>query len=535
MHLATMLEFAVDRHPEAEALIDGDQRFRYGEWNRRIDSVSWGLHEMGIRPGDRVALCVRNGEAAATTCFALYKLGTVPVPLNFRWKGEELAHAFNDTAIRGVVCDETSADEVNRALRALGDRGRDIRRIGVGRAEGEGTVPYRALLAGRTDGPPDVPRGEADHSAILYTSGTTGRPKGVLRSHRSDHAAVLAMTVAHRWARPERSIWVMPLHHTMGLHTLLSFVLLNDALVTLPRLDLVQALRCIAREGITALYLVPTAFHDLIRHAAAAGVDLPRVRKLASAGAPMPPALVRSCLETFQPEVFVNHYGCTEMHVITANGDLGRKPASAGRPAIHSRIRIVTADRERRVSPDEVLPRGATGEVIVDASSPQAFSGYLNRPDATGNAVRGGWYFTGDAGFIDGEGDLHLVGRVDDMIISGGENIHPSEVEEVLRRHPQVSEVAVAGLPHERWGEAVTAFIVRASPALNEEEMERFCLASPELARYKRPRRFVFVEAIPRTPAGKVMRRALRECGHVVSREKGENAEAVERVRCGRP
>src|SRR5690606_29437242 len=168
------------------------------------------------------------------------------------------------------------------------------------------------------------------------------------------------------------------------------------------------------------------------------------------------------------------------------------------------------ADPEGNATPDDVVPVGVPGEIIVDLRSNEAFQGYWNRPDATRKAIRGGWYFTGDMGMIDEDGDLYVLGRVDDMIISGGENIHPLEVEDVLAKHPKVAEVAVAGLPDSRWGEIVTAFIVPRDHSLTAEELDAYCKESDALSNFKRPRKYVFVRSIPKSPVGKVLRRKLR-------------------------
>jgi 2-furoate---CoA ligase len=193
------------------------------------------------------------------------------------------------------------------------------------------------------------------------------------------------------------------------------------------------------------------------------------------------------------------------------------KPGCAGRAGLHSTLRIVTASTERRVGPDETVATGDKGEIIARLDSDEAFAGYWNRPDADARALRDGWYFTGDMGYVDEEGDLFVSGRVDDMIISGGENIHPVEVEEVLARHPQVRDVAVIGEPDDRWGQRVVAFVVASivpgAAALTAEALDRHCLDSPDLANFKRPRRIVFVAEIPKTASGKILRRLLRD-GH---------------------
>ena len=516
MNLATALELSAHRYPDAEAIITPDTGYTYRQWNSRVNSVARALLETGLRPGDRIAICAANGEAPATTYFALHKMGAVAVWLNARWKRETLAYAMRESAAKAVLCDAGTYGEVSGAL-SLCERAQAASIISIYTGPGympagSGTVlSYETLAGSPTDAAPAVPRRIDETATVLYTSGTTGRPKGVCRSCRSDYYAALAIILEHGWRRFERILGIMPLYHTMGLHTLISMVLLNGACLLMPHFDAAEVCKLIAARRITALYLVPTVFYDLVQHLDSKGEIRP-VSRLAFAGAPMPVSLVERCREAFRPHIFVNHYGCTEMLAIAVNPFLDRKPASAGRPALHSRVRIVTADRNREVSPGETVAPGETGEIIVDASSPQAFTGYLLNPAAYARAVREGWYFTGDLGFHDDEGDLYLAGRVDDMIISGGENIYPGEVEEVLLSHPLVKEAAVVGLPHERWGQMVTAFIVpEADHRLDAAMLERFCRENPSLARYQRPRRFIFVREIPKSATGKVLYQLLRK------------------------
>ena len=221
-------------------------------------------------------------------------------------------------------------------------------------------------------------------------------------------------------------------------------------------------------------------------------------------------ALTLECETAFKPEVLVNHYGSTEVYTFSICEHIREKPGCAGRAAMNGTLRVVKAERERRVAPGETVAQGEVGEIIVGADSDEAFAGYLNRPDASAEALRDGWYFTGDLGYLDPDGDLWVVGRVDDMIISGGENIHPTEVEEVLVRHPQVREAAVAGLPDDKWGQVVAAFVVPATEDLSGEDLDRHCRESASLAGFKRPRRYVFVRAIPKSQSGKVLRRKLQ-------------------------
>lgn len=339
---------------------------------------------------------------------------------------------------------------------------------------------------------------------MLYTSGTTGRGKGVPRSHRAERTAALAHIAQNCYRTGERTLGIIPLYHTMGVRSLLAMALISGAFVCQPRFDAAGALRLIETERITALYLVPTLYYDLLASPDFARADIASVRKLGFAGAPMAEGLLRRVAEAFEPELFVNHYGSSEIYTFTIDQDAEAKPGSAGKAGINQRIRVVeigAGDPERSVAP------GIEGEVIASLESEEAFAGYWQRPDADARALRQGWYFTGDVGYCDADGDLFVTGRVDDMIISGGENVLPAEIESVLLIHPAVAEVAVAGLADERWGQQVTAFVVRSGP-VDAAALDAHCRASA-LADFKRPRTYVFVRAIPKSPVGKVLRRLL--------------------------
>jgi 2-furoate---CoA ligase len=302
----------------------------------------------------------------------------------------------------------------------------------------------------------------------------------------------------------------MPLYHTMGIHALTSMAAINGCFVCQPEWSSAGTLQLIAEERLTALYLIPTLFWELTHAPELARTDVASVRKLAYAGAPMLAPLTEACAKAFSPDVFVNHYGSTEIYTFSISPDVRAKPGCAGRPGIHSTLRVVVASAERRVGPEEIVPAGLKGEIIASLESDEAFAGYWNRPDADARARRAGWYFTGDMGWIDTDGDLWVAGRVDDMIISGGENIHPVEIEDVLARHASVKDVAVIGEPDEKWGERVVAFVVP-SGALTTEALDHHCRTSGDLANFKRPRRFVFVAEIPKTASGKILRRLLRD------------------------
>ena len=254
----------------------------------------------------------------------------------------------------------------------------------------------------------------------------------------------------------------MPLYHTMGIHALTGMAAVNGCFVCQPEWDARGRSRSSSASGSPSLYLIPTLFYDLVHSPELSREAVESVRKLAYAGAPMLAPLTEACVKAFRPEVFVNHYGSTEIYTFSVRPDVHLKPGCAGRPGLHAALRVVAASTERRVGPDEIVAPGERGEIIASLDSDEAFAGYWRRPDADAKALREGWYFTGDMGYIDDAGELYVSGRVDDMIISGGENIHPIEVEDVLARHPGCADVAVVGEPDERWGQRVVAFVVPA-------------------------------------------------------------------------
>src|SRR5206468_2011554 len=331
---------------------------------------------------------------------------------------------------------------------------------------------------------PDAqPRADAEAcSVMLYTSGTTARPKGVPRRQRAERAAALAHVAQNLYRAREVTLGVMPLYHTMGVRSLIAMSLVGGAFVCLPRFEAAHALELIAAERITNLYLVPTLYHDLLHHPQFEGTDVSTVRKLGFAGAPMTDALLRRLADAFRPELFVNHYGSSEIYTFTIDQNAPKKPGSAGRAGINQMVRVV---RLGASSPDEIAKPGEEGEIIALLQSDESFEGYWRRPEADAKALRHGWYFTGDTGTFDADGDLFVTGRVDDMIITGGENVSPVEIESCLSLHAAVSEVAVVGLADEKWGRIVAAFVKR-NRRVSETDLEPFCRAAG-LANFKRP------------------------------------------------
>ena len=493
---------SVERSPHALALVDGDVQLTYAQWHRMILSVADGLRELGLQRGDRLLVVLQNRWEMATLHWAGQFAGIVIVPINWRAKPDELDYCVTDSGAKAIVYEPVSAAAVAQSAAA-----QKVPRIGLDDAPGR-TAAFDTLIVERTRSGPasDTTHATADDiSLILYTSGTTGKGKGVPRRHRHERAGALAHVAQNLYRRGERTLGVMPLYHTMGVRSLLAMALVDGLFVCVRRWNAKLALECISKHALTCLYLVPTLYHDLLADSAFQGTDTSSVRKLGFAGAPMNDGLLKRLSAAFEPELFVNHYGSSEVYTFSIDQDATRKPGSAGRAGINTRLRVVKLDA---LSPDEIADTGEEGQIIVDLLGDEAFEGYWHRPDADAKSLRDGWYFTGDTGYLDRDGDLYVTGRVDDMIISGGENISPVDIESVLSLHPAVDEVAVAGVKDERWGQRVVAFIKRRE-YVDSESLDAWCRQS-DLVNFKRPRDYVFVDDIPKSPVGKILRRKLQ-------------------------
>ena len=458
MNLALSLLYAAERNPRAEAVVQGETRFTYAALQERVARLAGGLAAEGLGTGDRLAAVVRPRHESIQLYWACQWLGATFVPISPRVSAADIAYCHADS-------------EANLFL--------------------EADVELEPLIGDPHPGALESADGR--ESLMLYTSGTTGRPKGVPRSHRADRAGGLSQVVHQAYRFGDRTLGCMPLYHTMGMHSLIAMHLIAGCYVCQPDWDPEAALALIEQERITSLYLAPTLYHDLVWHPRFGDHDVSSVETLAYAGAAMTSALVERCAEAPPPRLFVNDSGSTEIYTYSIHRDQPAKPGCAGRPALNARLRL-----------------GENSEILCHMSSEEAFAGYWNRPDADERQIRDGWYHTGDVGRLDEDGDLWLDGRLDDMIVSGGENVHPLEVEDVVARHPAVREVAVVGAPDDRLGHRVVAYVV-VEGEVRAEQLDEHCLASDTLARFKRPREYRFVGELPKSPSGKILRRMLRQ------------------------
>jgi 2-furoate---CoA ligase len=503
MDLGSAFAASVRRQPGAVAVVDGERRRTFAQWDAEIRAAAGALARMGLRQGDHLAAIMRNRYEMATLYWASHMLGLIFTPISWRGSLDEIAYCLEDCEARAVAYDGAAGNAPAEAAARLEVDG--ARQIVAADGKGDG-IRFERILEETPVGGPAAPDAETT-CLMLYTSGTTGRPKGVPRSHRAELAAGVSQVAHHQYRMGESSLCVMPMFHTMGVRKMLSSALVNGKLVCMPDYSPAGVLRAVAAEQVTSLFLVPTMFHDIVRHPEFARHDLGSLSRLGYAGMAMTPVLVEHCLDAFRPDAFINHYGSSEIYTFTISDHQREKPSCAGRAGLNQVIRVVDPARRDAIEAD--LRPGEPGEIVASMASPEAFTGYWKRPDADAKAIQGAWYRTGDLGQFDEDGELYVVGRVDDMIISGGENIYPEEVEGALARCPGVASAAVVGMPDERLGSRVVAFVEPASAEVSVEAIDAACLKTG-LARFKRPREYVLVKQIPRSASGKLLRRKLR-------------------------
>ncbi|MEA2858196.1 MAG: 2-furoate---CoA ligase, partial [Methylobacteriaceae bacterium] len=355
LDLGTSFVASVARDPKALAIVDGGLRLTYAEWYRKISSVAAGFDAFGLRAGDHIVTILQNRWEAATLHWACQFLGVVITPLNWRAKADEVDYCLDDCDARALFYEAISSEAVRQSERA-----HSVTRVSLdGGSKGETGFAELGSQSAR-DAEPRV--GADALSLMLYTSGTTSRPKGVPRRHRAERAAAVAHVAQNLYRSGERTLGVMPLYHTMGVRSLLAMSLISGTFVCLPRFDAPRALELIERERVTNLYLVPTLYHDLVYHERFAQTDVSSVRKLGFAGAPMTDGLLKKLDAAFRPELFVNHYGSSEIYTFTIDQDATKKPGSAGRAGINQMIRVARLNAN---SPDDLAGLGDEGEIIA--------------------------------------------------------------------------------------------------------------------------------------------------------------------------
>jgi fatty-acyl-CoA synthase len=493
------------RHPHKMAIKQGTQSWTYAEFFESCSRIASGLQELGIVPGDRVAILSRNSSAFAISRYAIASIGAVLVPVNFMLNAEEAAYILNHSESRLLLVGKTELSKA-RELAALCPAIETM--IWLGSADGSpvptGMLAFSALASSAAGVAVETFKA-SDPAQIIYTSGTESAPKGAVLSHEAIIWQYGSCLVDAEIAESDTHLHSMPLYHCAQLDCFLgpsiqaggSNIITDD-----PSPD--NLLKLLEAERISAFFAPPTVWISLLNSALFDSTDLSALKK-GYYGASIMPVEIMKKMQQRMPQIRLwNLYGQTEIApvaTILKPEDQLRKPGSAGKPVLHVETRVVDAD-----GADVAL--GEIGEVVH--RSPQLLSEYFKDPQRTAEAFAGGWFHSGDLATVDDEGYITIVDRKKDMIKTGGENVSGREVEEALYQFAGVAEVAVVGLPHPRWIEAVTAVVVmQANADLVEQHLIEHCAA--RLAGFKVPKKIVFVDALPRNPSGKILKRNLRD------------------------
>jgi len=498
------------KFPDAEALVFRDKRYTYTQFNERVNRLANGLKDLGIEKDDKVAVLFTNCIEIVESYFAAFKIGAVVVPLNYRLSPRELSYQLDHSDSKALIFGEAFKDTVASIQPELakvkhyicaGDRGI------------EGAINYEELLQNHSAEEPLVFVSDDDPAFIMYTAGTTGRPKGAVITHKN-YLVGAGIGTNIEMIRPEaepfqltfgphRTLIAIPICHAAGTSLLIGSVFIGGTAIITDNLAIDNLLRLMQDEKVTTTLLVPVLWIWILEHPNLKDFDLSSLRTATYGGAVMPLEVKKRLMETLPDVRFAEAFGQTEASgtCLAKHEDLLKKHGSVGRPRLDVEVRIVDED-------DNDVPVGEVGEIVY--RGPIVMKEYYKNPEATAEAFRGGWFHSGDLVRQDEDGYIYVVGRKKDMIISGGHNIYPEEIEDVLHTHPKILEAAVIGVPHPEWGESVKAVVVpKQGERLTEAEVIDHCRQN--LASYKKPKSVEFVDQLPKNPVGKVLKTVLRE------------------------
>lgn len=489
------------RFPDRPAVVDGDRRSTYAELNSWVNRVAHGLRARGYARGDALALASGNSVEFLVTYYACAKLGVVCVPINLGWRAEEVVYVLEHSEARGVVVESQLVDAITPAIERVPAVRDVVVAPGTGVAGGELTFDD---LATDDDSEPECFVDDRDPITYLYTSGTTSAPKGVVGNHTAIYLESMSMALEARFSEDDRFVAMMPMFHTAQLNCHCTAAVMVGACLHIHRgFDAATLLATIESERITQVFGLPMMYAAMLAHPDLARRDLSSLRRALYAMAPMPEAQLRACLEAFDCDFYLL-FGQTEMsptatlfrpeHQLSHNG-------AAGTPVANVQVAIMDRD-------GTLLPTGQEGEIVY--RGPHTMTGYLKDPEATDTAFAHGWFHSGDVGAFDDDGLLWFRDRFKDVIKSGGENVASIEVEKaVYAASPEVAEVAVVGLPHEHWTEAITAVVV-AKPGATVDVEALMTGVRKRIDRYKAPKSVIVVDDLPRTSTGKVQKNVVR-------------------------
>jgi long-chain acyl-CoA synthetase len=498
-NLASIVTESAARDASADALRLGDAAVTYGELDDRSARLATLLREHGLEPGDRVGVMLPNVPEFPIAYYGALRAGGIVVPMNVLLKRREIAFYLEDSGAKILLAWHGFLDE---ARDGADDAGVEL--IGV---EPEDFAATLGALEPTTD----LAEVDAEDTAvILYTSGTTGKPKGAELSHRNldENSEIISRTTLLISAG-DVVLGALPLFHTFGQTVAMNASMRVGATLTLvPKFDPGEALATIERDGVTHFYGVPTMYGALLHHPEREKFDASTLRLCKTGGASMPVEVLHGFEDAFGTEL-IEGYGLSETSPVASSGHPGqvRKPGSIGTPIEKVEMRIVDEEGAE-------VPRGDVGEIVIRGHN--IMKGYWGRPEATAEAIRDGWFHSGDLGREDEDGFFFVVDRKKDMIIRGGYNVYPREVEELLYEHPQIREAAVLGVPHPEWGEEVGAAVVL-EPGEEVAPEEISAWVRERIAAYKYPRVVWFLDELPKGPTGKIVKREIEVPAQVSS------------------
>jgi long-chain acyl-CoA synthetase len=491
LNLASLLTESAGRSPGAPAIRLGELELSYGELDDRSARLATLLREKELKAGDRVGVMLPNVPEFPVAYYGVLRAGCVVVPMNVLLKRREIAFYLEDSGAKLLLAWHGFLEE---ARDGAADAGAEL--IGVEPA------PFAAALAELEPTPGLVETAEDDTAVILYTSGTTGKPKGAELTHMNlfRNADVSSRTTSEI-SQGDVVLGALPLFHSFGQTVSMNASLKVGACLTLvPRFDPGEALATMQRDGVTHFYGVPTMYGALLHHPERESFDTSALRICITGGASMPVEVLRGFEDAFGAKV-MEGYGLSETSPVACSNhpDKERKAGSIGTPIEGVEMRVVDED-------DNPVAQGEVGEIVIRGHN--IMKGYWQRPDATAEAMRGGWFHSGDMARTDEDGYFYIVDRKKDLIIRGGYNVYPREVEEVLYEHPKIREAAVIGVPHDEWGEEIGAAVVlHEGEELAPEEVGAY--VKERIAAYKYPRVVWFIDELPKGPTGKILKREI--------------------------
>jgi fatty-acyl-CoA synthase len=502
MNTACLLVNSASKYPDKTAIVSEDTRLSYRTFNERVNRLAHAMRGFGLKKGDRVALMFFNTHHFAEAYFATLKLGAIATPVNFRFVGEEIEYIINNSECSIFFF----AKELQETIFNVSPKLQTVEHFIGANTEKEGFAhDYEAFLSSGEPGEPEVKAQENDPCQLMYTSGTTGKPKGALITHGNIFWNLMNTIFSREHKEGEVSLIIGPLYHTAALNNHFTVqVALGGTSIMIRKFDPELVLWYIDKEKVNVISGSPAMFNLLLQYPRLDQFDTRSITKCTAGAAILPKEIKKRLVKIFpEADGVYDLYGCTEASpTITAlkGKDSFRKHGSVGLPAPFLQARVV----------DEggiPLPPNQVGEVVC--RGPNVMQCYYKDPEATREAIKHGWLYTGDLAKVDEEGYFYIVDRKKDMIVSGGENIYPREIEEVLMRHRAITDVAVVGVPHQTWGETVKAFVVpKEGEKITEKEVIDFC--KKYLASYKKPTQVAFVSSIPRNPSGKALKKILR-------------------------